>query len=57
VRTKVVNSLGLVVAFRCICRIVCDSRDLVVPLYGCGILDSNITVVNGIHLVNGRCLA
>ena len=57
-RTKVVNSLGLVVAFRCIYRIVWDSRHLVVPRCGfCEILDSGIIVVNGIHIVGGRCLA
>ena len=50
----IVNSLGLIVALCCVCRVVGDSRDLMVPRYGsCGILDIGIGIVN-IHFVSGR---
>jgi hypothetical protein len=56
--TNQCNSLGLVVALRCVCRVVFDSRDLAVPRYGsCGILDKRIAIIDQVHCLGARCSA
>ena len=46
------DSLGLVITFRNICRVVRDSRDLVIPRYvPCRILDSAIAIIDEVHIV------
>jgi hypothetical protein len=53
-----VNSLGLVVAFCCVCRVVFNSRDLAVPRYGsCGILDNRIAIIDKVHCLGAQCSA
>jgi hypothetical protein len=50
----ILNSLGLIVASRCVCRVVRDSRDLVIPRYASGtggILNSGIAIVDEQHCV------
>ena len=46
------DSLGLVITFRNICRVVRYSRDLVIPRYvPCRILDSAIAIIDEVHSI------
>jgi hypothetical protein len=48
----ILSSLGLVVAFCCICSVVRHSWDLVIPRYPSGsgeILDSRIGIIDDVH--------